>query len=318
MDDTEGDDIPSRIELVASVLSIAKGHDKVQQSAADTLKVFMMPEFFFRGKKGAYTMEQVQAVIKGLQDTVKGSEWKNWFFVFGTTLGYSYSGAVDPLVDPQQDAEVYNFVLCQQGGFGDDPNAGPEAARTVMKEELSGIDFVRLPTSKGGMPAPDDYQAFLLERVKHLDAAGTRGTSSEVSVKHYGGEGIFDACGLTWGVEVCLDHDKSVHRLKSSTNLPNLNFQLVPSCGMSIVDESIVVKTGYVFHVDGLNDDGQAPNTNKNAHSELRKVKMSTSTNVPVDPMASVTLDSQIDVTNLYAEGAGDLHIYDVLLVDPA
>ena len=44
-------------------------------------------------------MEQVHAVIKGLQDTVKGSEWKHWFFVFGTTIGYCYFDDVDPLVD---------------------------------------------------------------------------------------------------------------------------------------------------------------------------------------------------------------------------
>jgi hypothetical protein len=265
----------------------------------------------------------VHAVIKGLQDTVKGSEWKHWLFVFGTTIGYSYDDDKDdPLVDNTQEAQVHNFVLCQRGGFGDGLDAAPEAARIVMKEELSGIDFVRIPTAEGGMKAPDDYQAFLWERVKHMPAASPRGTGSEVSVKSYGGEGIFSACGFTWGVEICLDHHKDVHRLKSSTDLPNLNFQLVPSCGMSIADESIVVKAGYVFNVDGLNKDGRAPNTAQNAHSELRTVKTSTGTNTgtnaPVDPVARVSLAGKIDVTNLYAGGEGDLHIYDAMPIVPA
>ena len=105
------DNLERRIQVVSAVL------DKIDNSRSSfegdkVLKVCMMPEFLFRDQTGAYelttilgrrnadkTFRNVDRNATGILDSksmslqyrlanlVKGSDWKNWFFVFGTVLG---------------------------------------------------------------------------------------------------------------------------------------------------------------------------------------------------------------------------------------
>lgn len=293
------DDVRDRVELVRSLLKVAR----VQaEQGSDTLKVLMLPEFYFRGPRGAYTLEQAHTVIGGLQSLVQESQWRDWFVVFGSVITYSYAGDVDPMDDNTVPAEIYNIVPCQVGGFGSDP-AG--AARVVMKEKLSGIDFICEPTRPRALNGPQGYRAFLLDYVEHLDPMSEIGVDSEVQFVNYGGEGVFDACGFTWGVEVCLDHAEG--RLQRSSGLPKIAFQLIPSCGMEIIPDNIALRTGWVFNVDGLNEGRPSSATAGDvAHSELLKVI--DGIEQPVTPR-KVPLNG-VDATGLYANGPGELHLY--------
>lgn len=298
-------DIRARIDTVGRLLEIAR--DKAEPDPG-TLKVMMLPEFYFRGDRGAYTLEQAHHVVSGLQSLVRDAKWKDWFFAFGSVITYSYAGDVDPIDDGSADAEVYNIVPCQMGGFGDGDASG--SARVVMKEKLSGIDFIRAPV--GGLPSGEDYEAFYLEMVSHLDPMRPIGVDSEVQFANYGGEGVFDACGLTWGVEVCLDH--LVGRLRHSARLPKLTAQLIPSCGMSIKDENVALDKGWVFNVDGLNPGRHAAGRTASAHTELVEVTPhGKRTLMPT----RVDLDALLDVDDLYAGGAGELHLYPVVATTP-
>ena len=61
--------------------------------------------------------------------------------------------------------------------------------------------------------------------------------------------GTFLYGGIRFGVEICLDHKRG--RLKNLGIAP-VDIQLIPSCGMTIHPESIVVRDGgYVFNCDG-------------------------------------------------------------------
>ena len=92
--------LKNRVAVVDAVLSNIK--DKHNSFRGDeVLKVCMMPEFFFRDQTGAYQLETILGRRKSdqtldsdnlslqyrLADLVKGPEWKNWFFLFGTVLG---------------------------------------------------------------------------------------------------------------------------------------------------------------------------------------------------------------------------------------
>lgn len=298
-------DIDDRIKLVGALLEIAYAN-----AAPDpgTLKVLMLPEFYFRGDRGAYTVDQAHRVVTRLQSLVRDAKWKDWFFVFGSLIAYSYAGDIDPINDSSVHAEIYNIVPCQYGGFGG--GDASDTARVVLKEALSDIDFINAPLR--GLPDGKDYEAFFLEMVSHLAPARPVGEGSEVQFVNYGGEGVFDCCGLTWGVEVCLDH--LVGRLRCSAGLPQLAVQLIPSCGMSIREENIALNTGWVFNVDGLNSGRHPAGEAGAAHTELVEVRAGVKR---VLAPTRINLDRSLEADDLYAHGAGQLHIYQVVATTP-
>ena len=101
------EDIKQRIALLK--LALEKTHNASDRR--DTvLKIFVVPEFYFRGPKGAYEMDKVQLIIYKLRQLIKDNKWEHWLFIFGTILGISYSDS---------SKEVYNFTLVQKGGFGE-------------------------------------------------------------------------------------------------------------------------------------------------------------------------------------------------------
>lgn len=269
----------------------------------DTLNVFMAPEFFFRGPSGAYRMEDVQQIITTLQGYTTDPGWGDWVFVFGTILGVSSPTLKTPPydIDPLARKEVYNFALVQQGGEGAQGDAG---AVVVMKELMSGVDFIATaPTPRG----------LLLGEVEHLAPSTTGGPGREQQVVNYDGAGVFSLAGITWGLEVCLDHRDSVRRLQKSPQLPGENLiqlQLVPSCGMGVQAPSVVTQFGgYVFNCDGSG--AARHSTLAEQVPPLTGIPLSSSAPVPNVP---ITLDNgtQVDISDIYPSGPGVVNLYPV------
>ncbi|MBM4338036.1 MAG: hypothetical protein FJ110_00675 [Deltaproteobacteria bacterium] len=52
------------------------------------LKVFMAPEFYFRGAEGAYPFEQIHTIMENLRKEIDFKSYQDWLFVFGTAIGY--------------------------------------------------------------------------------------------------------------------------------------------------------------------------------------------------------------------------------------
>lgn len=291
-------DIQERVKLVGKAITAAKGHGSTDPSN-DTLKVFMLPEFFFRGNTGAYGMDEVQTVVSSLQTLVKDATlWSNWLFVFGTIVGKSFetkkasflSSLFGPkyVIDPSKPIEIYNYSLIQKGGFGNAEGAGPNAAHAVLKELESGIDFVKTGELVGG--------GIALERTHHL--APSNKTPGETQKLSYDGLSVFQRDGLTFGLEVCLDHLE--HRLKNTVNLPTIDIQLVPSCGAHIDGAGVVAKKdGYVFNSDGLN--GVVSDAWKVGATPAKITATTT----------AVTVDATgVRIAEIFPKGAGKLSIY--------
>ncbi len=320
VDDLDAD-ARQRCDYMSTALNEAEGSGFIDRSQ-NTLKVFMAPEFYFRGPNGAYPLEQVLSIVEKLRGEVQDAKFKDWLFVFGTALGFSRSG---------QTKEVYNVALVQKGAQGE---AG---ARIVMKEHKSSIDFKRRDSYTRNVngsnirfsPAPS--RGMNGEEVQHLQAGKggdpKRGTGKEKQKHNYGGESLFEMDGITFGLEVCLDHGSQ--RLRHSPVARGENrvqIQLVPSAGMSVEAASVVtVAKGLVFNCDGLNDKGHA-NATDDAHTELKRVTSAcsgTDTNAvlqDVAPTQRVALNAAnfAAMNAYYVSGPGQLHYYPSEPLPPA
>ncbi|MCP3966591.1 MAG: hypothetical protein GY718_09605, partial [Lentisphaerae bacterium] len=142
------EDIANRRMLMLAAIESAK---RAVPKSSKCLKIFMAPEFYFRGTKGAYDFEKMIQLIDSLQFAVRNSTFKDWLFIFGSILGYSYNDTSDKL-------EVYNMVLVQKG------SRGHEGAHVILKEHLSHIDFY----SRGKRPKRRNSINFKQEDVVHL------------------------------------------------------------------------------------------------------------------------------------------------------
>ncbi|WP_411878056.1 hypothetical protein [Polaromonas sp. YR568] len=300
-------DIEARCDLMLRAMTTARDALPAQSPPlppGDTLNVFMAPEFFFRGASGAYQMDDVQLAIAALQRIAADDQWLDWVFVFGTILGVSSPTLNTPPydIDPLANKEVYNFALVQLGGVAVQGDTG---ARVVMKELMSGVDFIAAAANPGGL---------LLGDVEHLAPSTTGGPGREQQAVNYDGAGVFELAGITWGLEVCLDHLGTVRRLQKSPQLPGENLvqlQLVPSCGMGVQAPSVITEFGgYVFNCDGSR--AARHSTLAQQVPPLVNVALSTSTPVSGAPIALQSTSPVLDVpvSSLYASGPGVVNIY--------
>jgi len=251
------EDARARADFFKEALEAAAASDTVDNSP-NTLKVFMAPEFLLRGPRGAYQFETLlgnaaePGLFKDLAELVKGEKWSNWLVVFGTVVGYTEEPS-------NGNFPCYNCACLQLGGWTteEERNAG---AIAVAKTFKSGIDFLKDPAA---------LAAVSLSEVEHMNYDSA---SNFIGFQELDGDGVFEIGGITFGVEICLDH--ACQRLKLSTPEPGNNVmqvQLVPSCGMSVQFKSIAVqKGGICFGCDGLSSgfDGQ-PETGAATHSQV-------------------------------------------------
>ena len=305
------EDIKERIKLVSTAIVAARRQANASKSV---LKIFMMPEFFFRGPDGAYDMDDVAIIRSRLQDLVKASDYSDWLFVFGTILGSSHPtkearrGFFKRLfrmralqvIDPGAQAEIYNISLVQRGGWERRAEAH-EYARVVMKRDISNIDFLPAGAVRG------------LDLGGIDDLAKMPGARQEVQLRGDDGSSIFtydfgvDIAGhggaFTFGLEVCLDH--SLGRLVNAADLPTIDIQLVPSCGMNLVDNKIVSRVGgFVCNCDGLN-----PRPNPGYHSDVRKVGPFIMESLA--PARELDIKTGgIRINEIFPRGGGKLRIY--------
>jgi len=240
---TDDEDITARISMIKDIITITSQNNNVKEAISNGVQiVFMTPEFLFRGCTGAYTLDNYQKVVEGL--TKVATDYKGWLFVFGSLLG---KWEVDS-TNGKSKTLIHNSVLVVTGGEGVDSN------RIITKEFKSGIDFMgKMNQGNYGVFSSyvSDSGALTHYDVEH-PSSGPTGTGKEEQKKPYDGNGIFTVNGITYGVEICLDHLEG--RLTKSpvgkgSNL--VQVQLIPSAGAWIEDKAIVTcGNGLVFNCD--------------------------------------------------------------------
>jgi hypothetical protein len=156
-----------------------------------TLRIFMAPEFYFRGRNGAYSDQVAGQVLFQMRQETNKPKYKNWLFVLGTVIMATFVEAtVCPrcgvkleknwttrtdnftrTINPSTGrstlsckacnvvgklekvgATIDNWAIVQKGG-----ETGEDNSYTVAKEYVSRVDFKRvvLPSKSGGHALPD-------------------------------------------------------------------------------------------------------------------------------------------------------------------
>jgi hypothetical protein len=241
--------------------------------SAQTLKIFMAPEFYFRGQNGAYSPEIVGEIVPRMK-TLLGPGWNDWLFVFGTaiasieetvtfcsTCGYGVGKikferdpadhrktipkcSLQPATGPAHvidvgtfGAEVQNVALVCHAG----------ESYLVAKEYVSGIDYIANKVKV--QPGTTNERS-----LKVLPPQGSHSSriKSLFDDERLGGC-ILNMAGLTIGLEVCLDHiaspDPTLGRASKFASI--IQVLLIPSYGMEIGTGLYCRTGGVVFNVDG-------------------------------------------------------------------
>jgi hypothetical protein len=291
VNDKRLDFVSQCLDIEARVLftqdAINKAHSYAS-SDTNTLKVFMAPEFLYRGMGGAYVHDLINGwestpprligapfnqkwggLFGKLQDFVANDKFNNWVFVFGTAVSASFQtmdvtipNRKEPIqfIDLSKPAEGYNTSLIQVGG-----SANHDINYTSRKHYKSGIDFIN---------HMEHYTSHIDSNIGHSldswdknlnDLLGSPEGGASFTLKNIN---TSDGKPLPFGIEICLDHQNSTSsggnvqnfgRLKSSNQ--HVKIQLVPSGGMSLVDASIMLTpsagptpNSYAFNCDGLSN----------------------------------------------------------------
>ncbi len=269
-----------------------------------TLKLFMAPEFFFRGAEGAFDLGLMMGTKKqpGVMDRLREetSKYPDWLFVLGTyvagteetgvgcfnhTPGKWMSPAVaawDPnkrvLTCPQCHAQL----RCTCGALLTvfKPNVNPPQywnadrdyfcpkcnTRKNFQEIIKSIIIDNYAmVQKGGYSRPDGVNDYCMQKklISNLDFEKLGGDNVklfggtfEASEPAIGGAnermggGVFTMDGITFGMEICLDHLSK--RLVNAPDARNISIQLIPAAGMDIKSDSVAcMPNGLLFNVDG-------------------------------------------------------------------
>ena len=280
----------------------------------NTLKIFMAPEFYFRGRNGAYSPDIVADIIPTMMKEEGGykgtghGDFKHWLFVFGTavsaletrvtfcqqcqsisavkyvkqpdgkTITECKNDPTHTIASGSYGAEVHNVALIQKN----------KERYLVTKEYTSGIDYkgVSVATPRGkvrlhpGTPdvklmkvIPPHGDTFLLYCILFLypgaedcrfiffdklfgfippQGSAESQIQSKFDDERMGGS-VFTIDGITFGLEICLDHIASAtpNQGRLAEYSDSIQIHLIPSYGMSIGNKMYCKANGIVFNVDG-------------------------------------------------------------------
>jgi hypothetical protein len=288
------DEADSSLRITRMKNAILKAYQQYYADArndqidAKTLKIFMAPEFFFRGLKGAYDISQVSKIFTMLRDFTKDGKFKDWLFVFGTVIAASYAdellcrtcgtqgakhfqrmgvndfrcktaGCVAGSVfDWRSGARIDNVALIQKGGESTDTNSF-----IVEKEFVSHVDFRRFSSpealNKGKLQTGYDRVAIMddwdVDRNIVLKGKTEFALPPTGSRDLYGGGSKFSnermggSIFVIDGIKVGLE----ICLDHLNARIPagsGIQIQLVPSAG-AFLQQFACVANGIAFNVDG-------------------------------------------------------------------
>jgi hypothetical protein len=249
------------------------------------LKIFMAPEFYFRGKRGAYDVGAMAYLCEKARAVTQENRFADWLFVLGSCVcaatEYQTTGDKITKKDIRTDQSTGKYTVTKPGNWAQQESAGivlldnyaivqkggipwgefGAGDRVVLKQMRSGIDFdyqtqkdVTSPVhlKKAGAVAMTSTGPGAAKYTvgTALDGHYTMVDKATDKTDERGPLGcIFDIDGITFGLEVCLDHYD--RRLADSPNDKSaIRVQLIPSWGAEIVDAN-AINSGIIFNVDG-------------------------------------------------------------------
>ena len=259
-------DIRIRVKLLSA--AVEQAWDMCQDTRDDpsVLHILMVPEFFFRGQGGAYTSDSYSKigryVASLLREVANAPKLVHWLFLFGTVLESNAASSTSELTDKKATvrgdlckalakawdacpvgeskdfvfdlltratdfAQSHPLFLVQNRCFAYKQNCEEwPLGLAVEKQYLSHEDFVISYYSPGVYSEANVAYPHINE------------TQGEIKEQSDDNRSIFQMDGITFAIEICLDHRHG--RLRGAIDKqvdgprPSVDVQLVPSCGMQV------------------------------------------------------------------------------------
>jgi hypothetical protein len=154
-------DVQRRMQIMKD--AVEKAYTQASHDPT-VLKIFVAPEFFWRGLQGSYTHGSLDtifsnlcngpvcAILRGLEDLVQDARFEDWFFLFGTVIASQTLPAEDKF-----EYLYYNFAPVYKGFDPrkvSDPNKPLGKRFLLPKRYVSDSDFLAKPklnAHTGGM-----------------------------------------------------------------------------------------------------------------------------------------------------------------------
>ncbi|WP_424101157.1 hypothetical protein [Moorena producens] len=236
-------DARTRVERFIKVMYAAADRIYLEDNA-QTLKIFMAPEFYFRPDNVdvSYSMQEYRAIKDVLRNTIS-EFFPNWLVIPGTIMWKWDQNTVkrpNPLnQDVYFNTSLYIYKKLFQQSTG----------KVIEKAQASVIDGI--PTGRHGNPQ---------------DSGGL--ATNELFIGKYQTlpkkqKHKFVINGIICGLEICLEHDLYANGLLNSlanSRDPNNGIQLhlLTTGGMPIQPQSVATRPGgYILRTDGYSDPPQ-------------------------------------------------------------
>jgi hypothetical protein len=223
-------DVQARLRIMKEAVEMAYHQTDKDPS---TLKVFIAPEFFFRGVNGAYAFEDegpgddticgpACQILKGLEEIVADWRFEDWFFLFGSIVAH------EPIDDDRTDYDslFYNFAPIYKGY---DPSKTDHKGKRFIapKRYLSTSDFMtpqRNVDTSNWKELVENRESNTHQETTVINPIFTRGKYDIEMWVDYKDEldqrdytllefGWLMVDGLSVSLEICLDH-----QVKTSLN----------------------------------------------------------------------------------------------------
>jgi len=256
-----GQDVQRRLDIMRSAV------DRAYELASDdptTLKIFIAPEFFWRGRNGAYAFESdaeeqangagscgtVCQILQGLESIVEEERFDDWLFLFGTVIASDTLPTEDPF-----DYLFYNFAPLYKGG----PASIKGGKRFLVPKRLvSNMDFLTprrsfnesmtVELTDKGVPVQEGEVSTVLNPYEwnHNNYDNDMWAEYKHELHSIGYEmieyGWFLLDRITFSVEICVDHDARRALTTYLANAASWSETLIPSGGGSVSEGVEFVK----------------------------------------------------------------------------
>eukprot|EP00438_Fugacium_kawagutii_P029210 Skav229545 [mRNA] locus=scaffold568:240027:259515:+ [translate_table: standard] len=205
------EDVEKRMKIMFEAVERVYASDHWDRSPT-TLKIFMLPEFYWRGRQGAYRIHR--GVEKAMHPTAywishrfTHERFKHWLIVDGTVVMAQTADEkyVEMSERPYENISYYNFAPVHVGGTN--------LTYLRFKHFISGIDFLQIrPEHSRMVPAPPGRSHSFCKQHPHSNGCVYQhlprhlleelGFGHDVELP----SGLLKIGGLRIGLEICLDH----------------------------------------------------------------------------------------------------------------
>jgi len=250
------EDIARRMEILLEAVERSFASEYWDRNPR-TLKIMLLPEFYWRGKQGAYRIRRgienvTHPVANWIFQRFSHERFKHWLIIDGTVVMAQTADEryVRMSERPEENISYFNFAPIHVGGTN--------LTYLKFKHFVSGIDFLKAhPEGSRMVPAPPHKSKQFCRAHPQSNGCVYQRLPERLLVELGFGrdvelpDGILSLGGLKIGLEICLDHAKG--ELCKKLGKDAVDVQLIVSAGMNIASGPVCTrKGGPVFLADGF------------------------------------------------------------------